>query len=121
MYKRSSLANCGSYVLRMTAIVCCCTVFLSAIAQSSEVSISALTTEYRSNPLGIESSPAFSWILNSTKRNLFQSAFEIIVGERLNDVIAGKGNMWAPGRIASSETALIVYKGNLLQSNKKYY
>src|SRR4051812_36168156 len=78
-------------------------------ARPFSVTISSLTCEYRHNPLGIESSsPAFTWILKSNERNIAQSAYEIIVGDDLDQVSTGKGNMWAPGKISSSESTLIV-------------
>jgi alpha-L-rhamnosidase len=121
IFIRSSLPFYRSAVIRFIAIAYCCTSFLFVRAQSS-VTFTALSTEYRSNPLGIESrSPAFSWILNSGERNFFQSAYEIIVADNLTEISAGRGNMWAPGKIISNETALVVYAGNALQSNKKYY
>jgi alpha-L-rhamnosidase len=122
MRKRSSPAHKYFLLKRFIGLACCCAFFLFATAGTLSVSVSSLTCEYRHNPLGIESaSPAFSWMLNSNERNFFQSAYEIVVGDQLKAVTAEKGNMWTTGKILSSETTLIEYKGSPLQSNKRYY
>ena len=94
--------------------------FLTVDAQTSSLKVASLTCEYRHNPVGIESSaPAFTWVMKADQRNSFQSAYEIVVGDQMNNVLTG--SMWTSGKVMSSETALIVYKGKPLGSNKRYY
>ena len=88
----------------------------------SSMQVDKLTCEYIKNPLGIDAkAPRLSWTLISEKRNQYQSAYELIVSDNLNDLKAGKGNSWTTGKIASSQTLHISYGGTALQSFTKYY
>jgi alpha-L-rhamnosidase len=81
-----------------------------------------LTCEYLYNPLGIDTKlPRFSWTLQSTGRNQYQSAYEIIVSDDLKRIQAGTGTHWSTQKIFASQTLHIVYNGNALQSRKRYY
>src|SRR3977135_3807223 len=71
-----------------------------------------LHSELRVNPLGIgTATPRLSWQLQSggqgtAYRGETQSAYEIQVGST-----AGAADLWASGKIASSQTVDIVYAG----------
>ena len=81
-----------------------------------------LTCEYIPNPLGIDTkSPRLSWTLTSKERNQFQTAYEIIVSDNLNDINHNIGNIWSTGKISSSQNLHIQYAGKELQSFTKYY
>ena len=76
-----------------------------------------LLTENLSNPIGIDSKlPRFSWQLSNDQRNLLQSAYSVQVFE------VGKKpvSVWQSGKINSAQSVFVSYKGNSLQSNKKY-
>ena len=52
----------------------------TALLCTAQVSIKELRTENAINPVGIDAAqPRFSWQLESTKRNVLQTAYEIIV------------------------------------------
>ena len=81
-----------------------------------------LTCEYIKNPLGIDiKSPRLSWNFTATERNQLQSAYEIIVGNNIQDINKGIGNVWTTGKISSSENIQIAYSGKPLQSFTRYY
>ena len=63
-----------------------------------------LRCEYRLNPLGIDIRiPRLSWNFQSAERNKLQSAYEIIVSDKLADIRLNKGTMWASGKVTSSK------------------
>jgi alpha-L-rhamnosidase len=94
-------------------------VLLTAIA-TAQLTIDHLQCENLVNPLGLDlQHPRFSWQLNSDKRNVRQTAYEIIAGEApaLNNIAV----TWRSGKIASSQSVHIPYNGTALQAGKRYY
>ena len=75
-----------------------------------------LKTELRENPLGIdENCPSFSWRLDAKGKNIYQSAYRIIVTDEAAAVV------WDTGKILSSRQLEIAYEGVPLQSTTRYY
>ena len=92
------------------------------IYAKSDLQPGRLTVEYIDNPLGIDTDkPRFSWTLNSTGRNQFQSAYEILVSESRQELWQGKGSDWSSGKINSSQTLHVVYNGAPLKPFTLYY
>ena len=80
----------------------------------AQVGLKHLATENLINPIGLDvPQPRFSWKLESDKRNVSQTAYEIIVSE-------DKKAVWKSGKIASIQSVEIPYNGSALQSGKKY-
>ena len=80
----------------------------------AQVKIQHLLTENLTNPIGLDvQQPRFSWQLVSDKRNIAQTAYEIIVS-------ADKGPLWKSGKVASNQSVQVSYAGTALQSGKKY-
>lgn len=93
----------------LPALLQCC-MFLSF----AQVKIQHLLTENLTNPIGIDvQQPRFSWQLVSDKRNVAQTAYEVIVS-------ADKGPLWKSGKVASNQSVQVTYAGAALQSGKKY-
>lgn len=87
---------------------------LSIFLGFAQVKIQHLLTENLTNPIGLDvQQPRFSWQLVSDKRNIAQTAYEIIVS-------AGKGPLWKSGKVASNQSVQVSYAGTALQSGKKY-
>ena len=58
-----------------------------------DVSVSNLRVENMVNPLAMDtSSPRFSWVINSKKQNVRQTAYQIVV-------TGNKGELWNSGKI----------------------
>ncbi|MBW6537345.1 MAG: family 78 glycoside hydrolase catalytic domain, partial [Mariniphaga sp.] len=96
--------------------------FLSSCTSPDDTEISGLTVEYLTNPLGIDvEQPRFSWKIFSDERDVKQVAYQIIVGESLNEVKKENGFVWDSGKITGRETVNGEYIGNPLQSNTKYF
>ena len=87
---------------------------LSIFLGFAQVKIQHLLTENLTNPIGLDvQQPRFSWQLVSDKRNITQTAYEIIVS-------ADKGPLWKSGKVASNQSVQVSYAGTALQSGKKY-
>ena len=92
------------------------------LSAASPLKIDQLSCEYLQNPLGIDTkTPRFSWTMSSSRRNQFQSAYEIIVSTKLEEIQKLKGNVWTSGKTNSNQNTHIEYKGPPLKSFTKYY
>lgn len=66
------------------------------------------------NPLGIESTPSFSWKIKADRRGYRQQAYEITVTD------AQGSTVWTSGHVASSRQTDIPYEGPALRSRTRY-
>src|SRR5512136_1526684 len=77
-----------------------------------------LRCEYLVDPIGIDSlEPRLSWVLQSDRperRGERQSAWEVIVRREGGPV------SWKSGRVASDESAQVVYRGKALEPCARY-
>jgi alpha-L-rhamnosidase len=81
-----------------------------------------LTCEYTETPFFIDDPrPRFSWNFTSNERNVYQSAFEIIVSKNLKDVENGRGTVWDSGNSLSSQSVHVTYAGLPLEPLSRYY
>ena len=98
-----------------------CSLFALQIVASlcfAQVKVDGLLCENRTNPLGMDvSTPRFSWKLVSDKRNEMQSAYRVEVSEKSNF----SGQVWDSGKVKSDSSVFVTYKGQPLQSGKKYF
>jgi alpha-L-rhamnosidase len=86
------------------------------------VSILALRVEYKQNPIGIDIlKPRLSWQLQSDRRNVVQSAYQIQVAMTQPDLVAGRKLVWDSNRITSAESIHRVYEGPPPRSGQRYY
>ncbi len=93
-----------------------------SVSSAAQVRVQHVLLENKINPIGIDVlSPRFSWQLLSDKRNIMQSAYEIRVGADLPSLTKNKNIIWNSGKVSSDSSVHVVYKGNELQSGKKYY
>src|ERR1700760_2964334 len=98
---------CSLFVLQIVASLC-----------FAQVKVDGLLCENRTNPLGMDvATPRFSWKLVSDKRNEMQSAYRIEVSEKASF----GGHVWDSGKVKSDSSVFVVYKGQPLQSAKKYF
>lgn len=78
---------------------------------------SKLRCEYRVNPLGIDVlKPRLSWVVESSERGRFQTAYQIIVSSTRLNLKNDIGDLWNSGKVESSETNQIEYDGVKLLS-----
>lgn len=96
--------------------------FFAGCNPSSDVKVDKMLVEYLQNPLGVDvAKPRFSWQLWSSQRDVHQAAYQIIVGESIDEINKGNGEFWDSGKINSGETVNLGYEGKKLQSNTKYF
>lgn len=86
---------------------------------------SRLRTEYRSNPLGIDSpEPRLSWVLEPADqglRSLAQTAYRIRVASRPELLQGDASDLWDSGKVVSSATLHVAYRGRPLVSGERAY
>ena len=91
-------------------------------AQNSRVEILGLKCQSTINPVGVDTlTPKFSWLVESGERGQRQTAYQILVGDNLEDISRDKGNLWDSGMISSSQTNAVRYGGKSLGSNQTHY
>jgi len=82
----------------------------------------ALQTEYKENPVGIDvRQPRFSWQIQSVRRGVMQSAYQIFVASSERGLRGGRDTVWDSGRVASAESIHRVYEGPPLRSAQRYH
>lgn len=85
-----------------------------ALLASASTDVVQLRTLGLEQPLGIESTPAFSWKISSSDRGYKQSAYEIVVTDASGEAV------WTSGKVESSRQTDIPYGGEPLRSRTKY-
>lgn len=95
---------------------------LTGFLSSAQISIKNLRCEMLVNPLGIDAvQPRFSWQLESEKRNVVQTSYQIIVSSSEQKLKTGDGDVWKSVTINDSKSLLISYGGKPLQAATKYF
>lgn len=96
-----------------------------APAQRPSVRAVELRCEYRRNPLGIDvTEPRLSWRLAASDpnaRGVGQVAYRVLAASSEAALLAGKGDLWDTGRVASDQSAHVVYKGKPLSSRARIF
>ena len=86
---------------------------------ASAVEVTGLTTEGMVNPLGIDATtPRFSWKISSDRKDVMQTAYEILVASTEEKLNKGEGDLWTSGTVRSEEQLWIPYKGRQLKDNQ---
>lgn len=78
-------------------------VFIQYSLQSQNLSVQNLQCENRQDPLGVEAAdPALSWQLHNEQKNILQTAYQIIVGDDIDLLYKGIGNIWNSKKMLSN-------------------
>ncbi|MBR2017198.1 MAG: family 78 glycoside hydrolase catalytic domain [Prevotella sp.] len=94
----------------------------TSLSAMAKVDVSNAKTENMSNPLGLDTNqPRFSWQITSDKKDVVQTAYEILVASSLDNLKADKGDLWNSGKVASADQLWIAYGGTPLKSNQRAY
>jgi alpha-L-rhamnosidase len=84
--------------------------------------ISHLTCEYRTNPLGIDVlQPRLSWQMQSDRRGARQTACQILVAPSEEPLEGSPGILWDSGKIESDQSIHVPYNGPALASGQRVY
>ena len=100
--------------------------FVSLLAVScstrSSLDIDGLQCENLNEPLGIDNtSPHFSWVLNSKEQGAEQTAYQILVASDKKYLSEGKADLWNSGKMESDKSNGILYQGSPLSSRSFSY
>ena len=91
-------------------------------AQENPLQAIELQCEYQSNPLGIDvATPEFSWRFKMMGKNQEQDGYEIIVSDKLENLITLTNLVWSSGKIQSNQSTAVDYQGRALQPFTKYF
>ena len=94
----------------------------AAPATFAALSVSNLKCEYKINPVGIDvEKPRLSWIIESDKRGVLQSAYELRVAPTEKDVKSGKNLSWDTGKVMSDQSIHVEYTGPALESRQRVF
>ncbi len=95
---------------------------LAYSTQTTTLRLTALRTEYKENPLGIDNRrPRLSWQIQTDRRGVSQSAYQVRVAQNQRDLLAGSLLTWDSGKVHSDESIHRVYDGPELKSGRRYY
>ncbi|MCF8335978.1 MAG: alpha-L-rhamnosidase N-terminal domain-containing protein, partial [Bacteroidales bacterium] len=97
-------------------------IFIRCERQKGTTEIAQLQCEYLEQPKGVDMEyPRFSWIISRNERGISQSAYRLLVSDNRQDLENDSGNVWDSGKIQSSQSVNIKYKGKPLQSSETYF
>ena len=102
-------------------IALCLLLALTATLRAG-LSITSLTTDYKTNPVGIDNTaPKLSWIIHSGQMNTMQDSYEIRAAVSMANLKKGKKLLWKTGQIPSSQSLYVKYAGPPLESFQRIY
>ncbi|MEU1518440.1 family 78 glycoside hydrolase catalytic domain [Streptomyces sp. NPDC005811] len=81
-----------------------------------------LTVEHRTEPLGVDAThPRFGWRMRFAGRGRNQGAYEILVAGSPGKLSAHRADLWSSGRVSSSASVAVRYRGKPLKASTRYY
>jgi alpha-L-rhamnosidase len=84
--------------------------------------ISYLTCEYQTNPLGIDVlQPRLSWQMHSDRRGARQTAYRILAASSEEKLQSNTGLLWDSGKVESDQSIHVPYGGPALASGQRVY
>ncbi len=84
--------------------------------------IAHLTTEYGTNPLGIDvTAPRFGWQLQTDRAGACQTAYRVLAASDPALLSAGRADLWDSGRIESDQSVHVAYSGESLASRQRVH
>lgn len=93
----------------------------SALGQDV-LSVSTLRCEYLENPVAVENrTPRLSWQLRSGGEAKAQTAYRVLVAASPSLLIEGQADFWDSGKVISSQSNQVEYKGKSLDSRQTLY
>ncbi|GAA4958341.1 family 78 glycoside hydrolase catalytic domain [Algibacter aquimarinus] len=97
-------------------------VFFCIFSSFSQIEPYDLKLEYLTNPDGVDvSKPRFFWKINSKESGQFQSAYQLMVATSEEKLAQNIGDAYDSGKVKSSETIQITYKGKSLKPSSQYF
>jgi alpha-L-rhamnosidase len=95
---------------------------LSCLAVFAQIRVEKLSTEYLTNPIGIDAEkPRLSWMIGSPEHDVRQTAYQVLVASSPKNLDDARADIWNSGKLVSGNSVLVPYKGSPLSSGKRYY
>ncbi len=106
-----------------TIFLCSASLFLSILAsEAGSLTLSGLKSEYRVNPLGLDTpQPRLSWLLEAKERGQLQTAYQVLAATSPELLAKGTGDLWDSGKVASAGSVQVAYGGQPLRSGQRVY
>lgn len=103
----------------MKSVKLCFVASMLAVSMSAyaAMKVDGLHTMHLTNPVGIDASPVFSWMIDSDKRGVVQESYNIVVATdpSLSQIV------WESGTVTSSESANVKAEGFTPAPSTRYY
>lgn len=97
-------------------------VLCGIIHGQARIIISIAQCEKKINPSGVSlSNFHFSWQMRSKEKDQIQRAYQVMLSDHKEDLVAGKHATWNSGQVASGQSIFVPYTGEKLSPAKKYY
>jgi len=95
---------------------------INAKGKRAMKNLTALTCEFRVNPLGLDGSVLhLGWQLHSDQPGARQSAYQLLAATDPKRLNSGKADLWDSGRVESDQSIQVVYAGKPLTSRQRVY
>ena len=116
---RSFLSFCSSpYATVLLTLI----VLIYHPAAAQKLSVANLKCEYQRHPLGLQTrTPALSWELRTDRRNVRQTAYQILVSDSRKSLDRHLGNVWDSGKVPAGASLQVSYAGSALQPATRYF
>ncbi|WP_211225829.1 family 78 glycoside hydrolase catalytic domain [Nocardioides alkalitolerans] len=85
--------------------------------ESASTAPSGLSVNGLPGPVDLDVTPAFGWHVSTPR----QTAYEVVVASSAASAAGGSGDVWASGRVASTEQTGIAYGGPGLAPSQRYW
>ncbi len=88
----------------------------------TDIAVRGLRCEYAVDPLGVDVvHPRLLWTLSSPRRGDRQTAYQILVASSRQRLEQDNGDLWDSGKVSSSDTAHVPYRGVPLASSQQVF
>jgi alpha-L-rhamnosidase len=117
MYKKSL-----SRFLTAICILAFIGLFERCATTAAGLQVNTLTVEGRDSLLGSDIlQPRFSWKIESGKRNVKQTAYQVLVASSSEALNKNEADIWDSGKMDADSSLNVSYKGKQLAAFKDYY
>lgn len=94
----------------------------SGCVSRHRVTLKDFRCENLENPVAIDNKyPHFSWKIETEEKSVSQSCYEILVASDSSLLQQGKADLWSSGKVESSSSVMVPYKGKVLGSHALVY
>lgn len=108
--------------MKLYSIALLCLLALTSGSKPLKITPTNLMVEFIREPSSVpimDLMPEFSWVVPATAER--QTAYCILVASSEKNIAEDKGDIWDSGKIESSGSVEVEYKGEILKESKKYF